>query len=168
MSCFPQVDPVSSRLSDIVILEYCWLLLLLMPVKLVWTGQRIFWCMGRGNASESPTGHLISRHGPHASLPFSQETRPQVLGSLHHQSVSQGGSRAGSGLCSRAASTPSRERFPHSAAAMELGAKGTGGMSSPIHEEHLAATWSLGRSEEQEQPDAAVGRVLGCSFHLRV
>lgn len=95
VGCFPQVDPVSSRLSDIVILEYCWLLLLLMLVKLVWTGQMIFWCMSRGNANESPTGHLISRHDPHASLPFSQETRPQVLGSLHHQSVSKGGSRAG-------------------------------------------------------------------------
>lgn len=95
VGCFPQVDPVISRLSDIVILEYCWLLLLLTLVKLVWTGQVIFWCLSRGNANESPTGHLISRCGPQTSLPFSQETRPQVLSSWCHRSVSKGGSRAG-------------------------------------------------------------------------
>lgn len=52
-----------------------------MLVQLVWTGQVMLWCMSRGSATESPAGHLISRHGPRTSLPFSQETRPQVPGS---------------------------------------------------------------------------------------
>lgn len=43
-------------------LRYCHLgiffgfLLVLTQVKLVWTGQMIFWCMGRGIANESPHG----------------------------------------------------------------------------------------------------------------
>ena len=56
----------------------------------------ILWCMSRGSATESPAGHLISRRGPRTSLPFSQETGPQVLGSSLHRSISKkGGSRAG-------------------------------------------------------------------------
>lgn len=72
-------------------------------------------------------------------------------------------------LSTAAASTASRQRFPRSAAPTELGAKGTGGMSSLIHEEHLGQlpTWSCGGNEQQEQSDPAVRRLLGSSFHLR-
>lgn len=52
--------------------------------------------MSRGSATESLAGHLVSRHGPRTSLPFFQDTGPQVLGSSLHRSISKkGGSRAG-------------------------------------------------------------------------
>lgn len=84
--------------SQLQALRYCYFGILL-AFAVAHTGGTcpdrtdILWCMSRGNANESPTGHLISRCGPHASLPFPQETRPQALGSLHHHL--KGGSRAG-------------------------------------------------------------------------
>lgn len=67
-----------------------------MLVQLVRTGQVMLWCMSRGSATESPAGHLISRHGPRTSPSFSQETGPQVPGSSLHWFVPKmGGSSAG-------------------------------------------------------------------------
>lgn len=100
-----------------------------------------------------------------AFLPGDQATGPGLIApSLEGREQSWH-----SGHSTRAASAAHQQRFPHSAAAMELGSKGTGGMSSLIHEQHLGQlpAWSCGRNDQQEQPGAVVRRVLGSSCHLR-
>lgn len=133
-------------------------------------------CRSRGSATESPTGHLISRRGPRTSLPFSQETGPQVLGSSLPQSVSEkGGSRAGT-----QGSTGFRwssihwqqAKVPTSCSCQGAGSKtGCWGVLSPSCAATSGSAPYLeiqGReSKQREQPDPAVGSVLGSCLQLR-
>lgn len=127
----------------------------------------IFGCMGRGNGNESPTGHLISRHGPHVLLPFPRRPGHRFW---PHCTISQkeGGSRAGT-----QGFPPEQHPLPAGKGSHVLQLpwsweqRGLVGCPLSVMRNIWGSSWSCGRNEQQGQPDAAVGRALGSSFHVR-